>query len=271
MLRSAGELQGYSIGATDGHIGHIKDLYFDDDAWVIRYLVVYTGSWLLNRKVLISPISVHSPSWVDRMLPVSITMEQVRNSPDIDTDKSVSRQHEIQYFAYFGYPGYWGSSETWGLYPHAMAPAYADEGFSDKEQLREQAAYTTAEADRHRNDDPHLRSYEAVMGYAISAMDGEIGHVEDMLVDDETWAIRYFVVNTGNWWLGHKVLVAPQWIRQVSWIDESAKVDLSRESVRGAPVHDSTAELNRQHEAGLYEHHGRPGYWVGGALLEPEI
>jgi len=100
MLRSLKDLQHYEIGAIDGVIGHVKDFYFDDDAWVARYLVVDTGNWLPGREVLITPISIHHPNWVGRILPVSITKAQVEGSPAIATHLPVSRQHEMQYLGY---------------------------------------------------------------------------------------------------------------------------------------------------------------------------
>jgi uncharacterized protein YrrD len=273
MLRNTKDLENFAIGATDGHIGHVKDFYFDDDAWVIRYFVVNTGSWLSGRKVLISPISIFAPDSIDETLAASITKEQIRNSPDIDTDKPVSRQNEVEYGAYYGYPNYWGGGGMWGggLYPYAILPGYAGNGLDRVEDQREEAAYLRDERTRHRNDDPHLRSCEAVIGYHIHASDGEIGHVEGFLVDDQTWAIRYLIVNTSNWWMGHKVLIAPQWVTGVRWLDESVSVDLSRDSVKEAPVYDSSAEMNRKREMNLYAHYGRSGYWAGSDVLERQI
>jgi|SRR5450830_423961 len=108
MLRNTKDLDNFAIRATDGEIGNIKDMYFDDDAWVLRYFVVETGSWLSSRKVLISTVSVQQPDWHGKTLPVSITKSQVSSSPDID--KPVSRQNEEQYLGYYGYPYYWGGT-----------------------------------------------------------------------------------------------------------------------------------------------------------------
>lgn len=271
MLRSMKDLQDCTIGATDGAIGKVKDFYFDDDDWAVRYLVVETGSWLQSRKVLISPISLLKPDWPARTLPVSITQAQVRHSPDIDTDKPVSRQHEQDYLGYYGYPAYWGGTGLWGegvvpygLVPYNLVPESVGFGANRAEQERDAEAFASAKRARHRQDDPHLRSCQAVMGYHLHATDGEIGHVEGMLVDELTWAIRYLIVNTSNWWLGHQVLVAPQWVTAVHWAEESVLVDLTRLSIQEAPPFDSTAELNRLTEMGLYKHHGRAGYWGGG-------
>jgi uncharacterized protein YrrD len=273
MLRSIKDLEGYAVGATDGTIGHVEDFYFDDRAWVVRYLVVEAGAWLSSRKVLISPIAIGRPDWTQRLLHVSITKEQVKNSPDIDTQKPVSRQHEVEYSGYYGYPYYWGGAGYWGggMYPNLMMPGY--EGFGSPQAIRseEEIAYAKGELARRGSDDPHLRSCRAVMKYHVHASDGDIGHVEDLLVDDETFAIRYVIVNTSNWWLAHQVLIAPQWIEDVSWSDSKVSVKMTRQAVKDAPPYSPAAPLDRAQEAGLYEHYGEVGYWADDARRETEI
>lgn len=272
MLHNLEELQNYSISANDGEIGHVKDFYFDDDAWVIRYFVVDTGTWLASRKVLISPISVYHPNWTERTLPVAISKEQVRNSPNIDTDKPVSRQNEEQFMGYYGYPYYWDGLGMWGegLYPYALIPGNAGIGVGHVERERQLEVYLREERARHRNDDPHLRSCGVVTGYQVHATDGDIGHVSGFLVDDDTWAIHYLVIDTANWWGGHKVLVAPQWIKAVNWSDQSVTVDQSRQSIRNAPTYDPSADWSRDQEVALNTYYGRSGYWAGRPLLEQE-
>lgn len=272
MLRNLKDLVNYKIGATDGEIGHVKDFYFDDDSWVVRYFVVDAGTWLSSRKVLISPISVRQPDWLDRTLPVSITQQQLKASPDIDTDQPVSRQNEEQLLGFYGYPSYWDGAGMWGegLYPYSLAPGFPGYGVERVERERELEAYLRLERARHRNDDPHLRSCNAVTGYHLHATDGEIGHVSGFLVDDETWAIRYLVVDTSNWWFGHEMLVAPAWIRGVHWADRTVSVDLDRAAIQNAPQYDSNENWSRDQESGLYRHYGRSAYWAGNSVLETE-
>ena len=254
MLRNVKDLRGYAIRATDGIIGKVDDFYFDDEDWGIRHLVVDTGSWLSGRKVLISPIAVGHEGWMARHLPVALTSAQVEASPDIDTRKPVSRQHEAELFRYYGYPYYWGGAGLWGMgaYPGGLTI----EGRIE-EELRAHRTRVTQTA-----DDCHLRSSNAVIGHHIEATDGDIGHVEDLLVDDDTWAIRYLVVDTSNWWGGQHVLIAPKWIDEVSWPEAKVSVDLTRQSIKDAPPYDSAAQLDRQREQSIYEHYGRPGYWT---------
>ena len=260
MLRSLKDLESYAIEATDGPIGQVKDFYFDDEAWLVRYLVVETGSWLSSRKVLIAPRAIRDPSWHDRLLSAFISKAQVKNSPDINTDKPVSRQHETEYLGYYGYPVYWGS-----------AASHPGHDVDAAEQSREEAAFARADRDRHRDDDPHLRSFNEVIGYRVHATDGEIGQVEGLLVEEGTWVIRYLVVNTGHWWAGRKVLLTPEWITHLRWTDQSVTVDVSRTAIQNAPPYDSMAGLNRQREIEFYESYDREGYWAAAAVIESEI
>jgi hypothetical protein len=164
MLRNTKDLDNFAIRATDGEIGQIKDLYFDDDAWAVRYFVVEAGSWLSSRKVLVSPVSAQQPDWHGKTLPVSISKARISGSPDIDTDKPVSRQNEEQYLGYYGYAPYWGGQGLWGegMYPFGVVPTYVANGPDWVERQREDQAALAAERARHRNDDPHLRICAAV-------------------------------------------------------------------------------------------------------------
>ena len=254
MLRNVKDLQGYAIGATDGAIGTVDDLYFDDERWAIRYLVVDTGGWLSGRKVLISPVAIGHPDWLHQVLPVSLTKAQVEKSPDIDTRRPVSRQHEAAYLGYYGYPYYWGGAGLWGMgaYPGDLTTAGAIEANLKAREMSPAAP----------PGDSHLRGCRAVIGYHLHATDGDIGHVDDFIVDDRTWAIRYLVVNTSNWWIGHRVLVAPPWITAVRWSEAKVSVDLSRDAMKHAPPYDSVAQFTREQEQSMYEHYGRSAYWT---------
>jgi hypothetical protein len=195
MLRNMKDMEEYTIGALDGIIGEVKDFYFDDDEWVIRYLVVDTGESPARRNVLISPIAIGQPNWSEKVLPTKLTRNQVKGSPDIDTDKPVSRQQEMGYAGYYGYGNYWGGGGLWGagVYPDMLQAG------------RQAKAALAAAQDTHK--DPHLRSGNAIMRYYVHANDGDLGHVGGLLVDERSWAIRYVIFNTSNWWLGHKVLI----------------------------------------------------------------
>ena len=252
MLTNTTHLKGFAIRATDGELGTVDELYFDDETWAIRYLTVNTAGWLGGRQVLISPISVFNTDWQAKRLDVALTKQQVEKSPDINTHLPVSRQHEAAYFGYFGYPYYWGGPDLWGpaLYPAALvSPTSASPKLLEDSISRE-------------STDSHLRSTEAVTGYHIEAADGEIGHVAGFVMDDEAWAIRYIEVATRNWWPGKKVLVAPAWIERVSWTDSKVHVGLSREAIQNGPEYVESMPITREYENRLYFHYGRPPYWL---------
>lgn len=266
MLRTMTDLKDYTIGATDGTIGSVKDVYFDDDKWVIRYFIVATGEWLSSRKVLISPMAIGTPNPAQRILPVLITRAQVSACPGIDTDKPVSLQHEMDHLGYYGYPHYWGGGGLWGMgaTPNLLMSRFGyrgtnpDERRAQAEKVRSEAE---AAAERHMHDDHHLRSGAAVMHYHLHASDGDIGRVQDFLVDEGNWAIRYMIVNTSNWWLGHHVLIAPQWIAGFEWVDRIATVDLTRDAVKKSPPYRIGMEIDRQEELRIYRHYCKTGSW----------
>ena len=250
MLRNAAHLKGFAIRATDGDLGTVDQLYFDDKTWAIRYFVVETGGWLGGRQVLVSPISVIHTDWQDRRVDVALTKKQVEDSPNIDTHQPVSRRHEAEYYGYYGYPCYWEGPYLWGpaLNPAEVVIPLSIEAPMDRIESQSM--------------DSHLRSTDAVADYTIEASDGEIGHVAGFVVDDEAWAIRYIEVATRNWWPGKKVLVSPAWIERVSWTESKVYTALSREAIQNAPEYVESAPITREYENRLHFHYGRPPYWL---------
>lgn len=260
MLRSTKQLEKYTIGTTDGELGQVKDFYFDDASWVVRYVIVETGAWHSSRRVLISPFSIGTPDGVAHSLPVSITKQQLQESPSIDLEKPVSRQHEMSYLGHYGYPYYWGGTGLWGEggYPGMMMTGIGYGGSEAQfERLSRQAELS--------NSDPHLRSCTALEKYHVHATDGDIGHIQGFLLDEKSWAIRYVIVNTSNWWRGHSVLISPEWIGEVSWSESNVTTTLNRQAIKDAPAYDPDVMLERTDEIGIYEHYGRAGYWSEGA------
>jgi hypothetical protein len=254
MLRNLKSLGRYQVIASDGPVGSVEDFYFDDERWAVRYLVVDTGRWLPGRLVLISPIAIDHPDWSERALRLSVTREQVKNSPPVDTHQPVSRLYEAAYATYFGYPYYWGGAALWGPapYPALIRPAQAA-------ALEARARMDTQS--RVLLGDEHLRSANEVTGYHLHAADGQLGHVDDFVAEDVTWAIRYVIVDTSDWWFGKHVLIPPSWIREADWTTRRMHVDVARASVKRAPEFRSVDQLNRQWEAEYFAAHGRTGYW----------
>jgi uncharacterized protein YrrD len=261
MIITFEQLQSTTVEAKDGHIGQVTDLLFDDQSWVIRYLVVETGSWLQSRKVLISPISVVASHWNTASISVALTRKQVQDSPDIDVHQTVSRQQELSYFSHYGYPTYWGGIGIWGagVYPGSLTSGFNIVPLEPEDELQKSLA---AQADgRRQSEDPHLRSIHSVIGYHIKAKDGEIGHVAGMLFDDKQWTIRYLELNTSNWWLGHTLLIPPRWAIEIDWASAMVTVPLLRQNLQEAPQYEVDMVVNRALEHDIYRHYGQPPYW----------
>jgi len=246
MLIKAKILRGFALQSREGEIGKVEEFYFDDKHWTIRYLVADTGNWLENREVLISPYALGDVDKENRHITVDLTKKQIEGSPSLETDKPVSRQFEEEYFGYYGWPLYWGGPYTWGSYSYVE---------HDREKWKEVNPGGKAW-------DVHLRSTNAVSGHNIQATDGEIGHVEDFIIDDHTWAIRYLIIDTRNWWPGKKVLISPNWIQRVSWNEMKVFINLERESIKRSPEYSEESLLTRDYEARLHRHYNHEGYWV---------
>jgi uncharacterized protein YrrD len=253
MLIKAKTLNGYKLNSLDGEIGKVKQFYFDDQHWAIRYLVADTGNWLSDRQVLISPYALVAVIKEKKRIAVDLTKKQIEDSPSLSSDKPVSRQFEEGYYAHYGWPMYWGGQYMWGASSYIVR---------NREEWKKSPQGEKAW-------DPHLRSTQDVSDHRIQATDGEIGHVEDFIIDDEAWAIRYLVINTRNWWPGKKILVSPQWIERVSWDESKVFVNLSRETIKQSPEYTEESLLSRDYETGLHRHYNRQAYWVDETSQRP--
>ena len=240
MLRNASAIKGYAIAASDGPIGIVSDFLFDDASWRVRWLVVDTGKWLSGRKVLLPPSAMGHPAPTGNEFPVNLTIQQVKDSPDSDTDRPVSRQIEANIYDYYGWRPYWGTDLLMGGYGGFGGGAIAPLPTRGSRRRAEDIA-TGLQSD----NDPHLRSIAAVIGYYIHASDGEIGHVEDFLVEDTDWSIHNLVVDTKNWWPGKKILIAPRSIKAIDWTDNLVNLKVDREKVRDSPTYDASTTVDR--------------------------
>ena len=240
MLRNASAIKGYAIAATDGRLGTVSDFLFDDANWLVRWLVVDTGKWLSGRKVLLPPSVLGHIDPNGDEFAVRLTMQQVKDSPDIDTERPVSRQIETNIYDFYGWSPYWGGTGFlmggYGGYGYgygggAIAPLPSPGSMRRAEDIA---------AAQQSDDDPHLRSVQAVTGYHIHASDGEIGYVEDFLLQDTDWSIHNLVVDTTNWWPGKKVLIAPRSIQEIDWTDNLVNLKIDREKVKNSPAYDAS-------------------------------
>jgi hypothetical protein len=234
MLRTVKDLNGYAIEGRDGGLGKVADVYFDDAAWSVQYLVADTGTWLSGRKVLIPRLLLGRPDWNAHRFPVGLKKEQLEKAPPISADEPVSVQRHREMYSYYGIQDHWAMSGAGPVPPTAVDPDAKGAG------------------------NPHLRSSNEVMGYAISAADGEIGHAEDFIVDDSTWLIRGLVIDTRNWLPGGKKVIVPiPWLHGVSWSDASVSADLTRAQIEQGPEYDPERVYTRDFERGLHEHFER--------------
>jgi len=232
MLRSIKQLYGEKLGASDGEIGRVKDFYFDDQNWAVRYLVADTGTWLTGCQVLISPHAFGGLSRDEKVLRVNLTRKQIEASPSIELHKPVSRQYEEEYYRHYGWPFYWQGDGLWGMsgFPILEMPA--------KHLPSEKSAATDP---RHKRADAHLRSTQAVKGYHLEASDGIVGHVCDFMMDDKSWAIGQLVVKTGHRFTGKEVLIPANKVARISYEESKVFVTLTKEAVEQSPVHDPSS------------------------------
>jgi hypothetical protein len=229
MLRSIKQLYGNRLGALDGPIGHVKDFYFDDRSWVVRYLVADTGNWLPGRQVLISPHTLGNAYVGGKFLAVNLTRQQIEGSPPIESHKPVSRQYEEAYYRYYGWPNYWQGDGLWGM---SGLPVL---GSTAKPLLGRSVPVIGPQP---RLADAHLRSTQAVNGYHLQASDGIAGFICDFMVDDASWAIGQLIIKTGHRFTGKEIQIPADKVVRISYEDSTVSVDLTRADLEQNPAHD---------------------------------
>lgn len=253
MLRVGSSLVGYKIAAEDGAIGTVSDFLFDDRTWKLRWLVVDTGNWLPGRLVLVHPSAIGAPHDGNEILPVRLTKKQVEDSPDLASDRPVSEQMQRAVYGYYGWDPLWGN----GYFGPGMIGAIPTPvTFVDRDANRAMEGTVLTDDD----GDPHLRSLTVVKGYDIHATDGNIGHIENFLIDDTTWQIHYLIADTSNWWFGRHVLISPFAVRDIAWADAIINVNISRESVKTSPEWNPAELIEEAYQRRLHSHYQWPGY-----------
>jgi hypothetical protein len=225
MLINTRDINGMRLAASDGDIGHVKDFYFDDVNWVVRYLVADTGSWLSGRLVLLSPHAFARFDEAAGVLHMSLTRSQIENSPSIETHRPVSRQYEIDYYRYYGWPAYWNGSAMWGMggYPVMVPPPITEIG--DRLQV-------------HHRDEKHLQSAQAITGYYIQTVDGPIGNVRALMVDDRSWTVPELVIEAGHWYSGKEILLPTSKVMRIAYEESKVFVSLTKEEIKKTHEHE---------------------------------
>jgi hypothetical protein len=255
MLKNASSINGCNIRANDGQIGTVSDFLFDDASWLIRWMVVDTGKWLAGRKVLLPPSVLGHLDAREHEFSVKLTKDQVNHSPDIDTQRPVSRQMENDTYDYYGWSPYWNTGLYMGGFGYMGAGGYMGGAGMAAPYLGSRRREHDVDHTPRNDGDPHLRSVDAVTGYHIHASDGAIGHVEDFLVEDADWSIHYLVVDTKNWWPGKKVLISPRSARKIDWVGKLVDLDVDRQSVKDSPTYDASTAVDRAYETQFHRYY----------------
>jgi hypothetical protein len=237
MIRLFSDVKGTIVRASDGDIGKIIDYYFDDQSWAIRYLVVDVGTLVFGGFALISPISVSDTDWKGHRISLSIDRDRVASSPTTDILRPISRQYEAEYYHYYGYPLYWTGPGIWGAQatPEALiaaTPPVTAGGAATPEAAENLVADSQAGG---KMEDSRLRSAKEVAGYHIRATDREVGHLDDYLLDPQTWVIESIVIDTSNWPGGKSVVLAREQIERVDWASRRILVNMTSDEVRNNP------------------------------------
>lgn len=250
MLWNASKINGYAVEASDGLIGTVSDFLFEDRTWQIRWLVVETGNWFSNHKVLLPLSTLGYPNQSTESFSVSLTRQQVRDSPDIDTDQPISREMESKIYDFYGWDPYWSSLFNLGGTMPAMMEATIP---IPRTSANKAQALGPA--------DQHLLSIDTITGYHLEAVDGLIGHVHDFLIDDTNWHIRYLIAATSNWWPGMSVVLPSNSVKKVDWEERLLRLDVNRRQVQGSPRYDPRMRLDKAYQERLQEHYGSTNYW----------
>ena len=242
MLRSLKELLSYELLAKDGLMGKVDNFLLSDEDWRVHYLVVDTGPWILGRKVLISVAALGQPVWASETFPVNLTRDQVKNSPDVDTAKPISRKYEERLHQHYNWPTYWDMDTAIPGRPTRI-PLHVFVGHENKNET-------------------YLRSVKELLGYGMNAMDGEVGKVLDFIVEDDDWQIQHMVVDASKLTDSDKqVLVAMDWVEKIDVAKKEIFIDLSQNAIEHGPEFDPNRPINRQYEEVIYDYYGRPKYW----------
>jgi hypothetical protein len=233
MSSTARQLCGFAVRARDGGGGRVHDLYFDDQDWSVRFVVVGVGRWPFDRRVLISPPELREPDEGEEVLPVALSRAQLGECPEAHVQRTVSAMRRKERSAHREGLPVWLWRPPFGacpVPPFALLPMDDEGGEGDWGGTR-----LRVDGDER---DVHLRSVSEVIGYHIQAKDGEIGHVEDFVLCDEDWLIKYLLVDTRNWWGGRKVVVEPQWVEEFKCGESKVYLKLARGGVEGIPEYD---------------------------------
>jgi sporulation protein YlmC with PRC-barrel domain len=240
MKRSIKNLKDYKLIANDGTDGKVKDFLFDEEAWIVRYLHGDFGNWLKSKKVLIPRAFLENPDWKEETFPVEVNKKMIEEGPGIDEHMPVSREYEAELMKYYNLDPYWpytysapaGGSMFFPPRPLGVPPKAMDE----------------------KDVETNLRSFKEVKGYHIKTKEERLGHVDDMILDDDDWQIVYLVVEFTRWLSSNKkVLISVEWLEEISYIDQEITISMTPEKLKRAPEYNPEVDLSPEEEKKLYD------------------
>ena len=235
MLRCLSSILGYKVGVGATSFGHVKDFYFDDRGWTVRYLLIKPLRRYGLDKLLLSPSSLGELKDADKVVPAIVPVEKMLSAPKQEEELTVSRQYEIALSEHYGWPFYWDGKLT-STTPLVTLP--------DEVVLPE--------------GDPNLRSAVEVMGYTVQANDDTVGHIDDFVVSTETWCVESVVVDTRDWLPDRKVTLSHRKVERIDWQSGTIFIPSKTEDVEKLAAFDERAPVNRKVEVRFYDYCGRP-------------
>lgn len=242
MLHKMQDLIGFRICAADGHIGRVQDLYFDDQQWTVRYLVISIGSWLAERQILLSSALIKEPDWSGNALRVLLTIKQIEKSPTIRSEQALANLDDQKDGNKHPRPASWQQNQALspvvnmnaGLLAMATTPiAWPAETTSAHHMYARNCDKLGTFS--HLPGAPHLHSAHAMFNDTMQVIDGELGHVEDLLINETDWRIHYLLVRTHNCWPDRQVLVSPRSIKPANWPASQVVVNRTYAQIKNNP------------------------------------
>lgn len=238
MKRKLSDLEGYSIAAKDGDKGTVKNFLFDENNWVIRYMEADLGNFFSGKQVLIPYAFLQAPDWEGEHFHVELSKEEIENSPLITAELPVSRKYEEELHTYYTADYYWMNTSVAPMITYPINPLATPTKLVDEKDI-----------------DTSIRSFNEIQGYTVKTTDGTIGHIADLIINDANWQIVYAVVDTSDWmpW-SKKVLVAVDWMENISYVNHEIAVTISTDAIESAPEFDGET-LNDEYEKKLHQHY----------------
>ncbi|MFG6116356.1 PRC-barrel domain-containing protein [Halobacillus sp. MO56] len=260
MLYLASTLETYNIQAVDGELGKLKDLYFDDNKWAIRYLVADTRKWLPGKKVVVSPSGMETVKTEEKVIHVKNKKEDIRDNATLEEKQEFSYDKEVELSDTFGWKQYWSGEFLWGGYLTPLDPMEEPVRTAEPARTEKPPINDNVHGSNHK-----LRSIENIKGEFQHAVvhgdNGKIGYIKDILIDDETWRIRYFIVDTSEWSTNESVLISPDWLQSVDWVDNDFYIDLKLETIEDGPNYKKEQQVTEELEEEVYRKYRKEPYW----------